>query len=211
MARALVAIVSRVVTSYDCRFFRLRCERLERFEDLVTVDMYAHFKAIADNTPPPPPHKASSGRPRTSGVPLLRRSGPPGGDSRDVGAWVDRDGGRFMPGGGMHDGGGPSGGPCSDDSLFGDNRQPDGAYHQSMLEQHRGVYARLGTYSRLKGSRAEQWLRGPGDGVRSLGSEDGGGSSGKARTRPMELQVWPPRLQGRCNPHGPSVTSRCHG
>lgn len=155
--------------------------------------MYAHFKALADNTPPPPPHKAS-GRPRHSGLPLLRRSGPPRIDGRDpaVGAWAGADGGRvFTPGAAMHDAGRPGAspdGPGSDDSLFGDSRPPEGTYHQSMLEQHRGVYARLGTYSRLKGSRAEQWLRGPGDGVRSLGSEDGD----KARTRPMELQVRPP-------------------
>lgn len=169
---------------HGCRFFRLRCEKLERFEDLVTVDMHAHFKALSEAQSLGGHAAALSDR---HGAPLLRPSAFNNANLRDgaAGKWAGGNGERvFTPGFYAVDETG-----SVDGSLDEDGGGKGGGYHHDMLEQHRGVYARLGTYSRLKGSRAEQWLQGVG--AFESESEAGGGKPGKQQTRPMELQVQP--------------------
>lgn len=136
----------------------------------MTVDMHAHFTALAEAQPLP----GSKGPPSGRGG-----ADPASGDAR---TWAGHNGDRVFTPGWQAMG---ETGSFIDGSF--DGGIGEGGYSQDMLAQHRGVYARLGTYSRLKGSRAAQWI----PGARGLGSDDGDVQPGKRQARPMELQVRP--------------------
>lgn len=221
------------------RFFRLRIEKLERFEDMVTVDMLAHFTALAEAQPLHAGLQGNTAAVHAYGLPRFRPSAFMSGKSKDsaIGTWTKRGGhGRvFTPGEDMNSGaeglrqpaarGAADTAPssASSSSLSDDDDDGEtGIFPESMLEQHRGVYARLGTYSRLKNIRKSLLggHGGGGSGMRDVDSELGGKSD---KTRPMELQVCPACLPcvhavsawmslhvHRCIPAPVIMVQQCH-
>lgn len=174
-----------------CRFFRLRFERLEHFEHLVTIDMYAHFVALADS-PNLNPHQRAACERHASGV---RSSGGARSAFRSIDELSDQAdslrmdrGGGFPPGAATASRQGPRAAWDEGDPAY-DDGGGSGGYMEDMLQQHRGVYARLGTFSRLRGARGFNTFK-PGE-RGPHGSEGGAEKPGKPRMRPMELQVRP--------------------
>lgn len=160
----------------------MRFEKLEHFEHLVTIDMYSHFVALTESHDLNPQQWAArerhaSMRRSGGGAAVLARSAFQSSGSTDN---LEREGSHPAP-------------PQRHGSAgSADDRGRGDGYMEDLLQQHRGVYARLGTFTRMRGANKLAACVQRQHALDPLDAEDGGvreHKPSKSQLRPMELQV----------------------